>query len=177
MPFCPKCHSEYREGFKACPPCDDTPLVDELPKVEELRLEDVENTAPVGSASSAEVGRPVEIDGRSIDLLRVHVLSEASALNHMLLERGVPALIAPLEGVDFPDGQQRFEVRVHKDNHERAEALIREVWAEQVDVEGTAAPAEGAEGTGAEDCPACGAHIPLDVAECPECGLVVGASE
>ena len=172
MPFCPKCHSEYREGFKTCPPCDDTELVDELPKIEELRKEDVENTLPVGSASSAEVGRPIEVGGRVVDLLRVHILSEASALEHTLLDQNIPAIIVPLEGIDFPDGQQRFEVRVKKADHERAETLIREIWAEQVDVEGTGADADAGD---AEQCPACGSHVPLDVEECPECGLVVGA--
>jgi len=172
VPFCPMCRSEYRKGFNVCATCEgNVALVEELPQIEELRVEDVSKTKPVGFASTSEISRQVEIEGRSIDLMRVYFLGQASEIEMTLRERGVPAVIVPVE-VQFPDDHQRFEVRVKNEDHARAEEILREEFASMV------ANEEGdvVGGTDAESCPACGAHVPLDVEECPECGLNVGGA-
>jgi|WetSurMetagenome_2_1015567.scaffolds.fasta_scaffold262999_2 hypothetical protein len=38
MPFCPKCETEYREGFKTCAGCGE-PLVDSLPSPPEVAID------------------------------------------------------------------------------------------------------------------------------------------
>ena len=41
--FCPNCRSEYRAGFKLCPPCGDIPLVDELAaELDDARFENLD---------------------------------------------------------------------------------------------------------------------------------------
>lgn len=173
MPFCPKCRSEYRDGFTTCKSCGDVALVAELPEVDEIRIEELEATRPVGFATTSEISRQVELDdGKTIDLLRVFLLHEASELEGTLREANVPAKIVPVDA-PFPDGQQRFEVRVRDDDFLGAEELLRSKFAERVEAEGTAPVMEEAD---AETCPACGAHVPLDVEECPECGLNVGGA-
>src|SRR5688500_15128962 len=159
VPFCPMCRSEYRRGFTQCATCEgNVVLVEELPKIEELRVEDVEKTKPVGFASTSEISRTVEIDGKSIDLMRVYFLGQASEIELTLREANVPAVIVPVE-VQFPDEHARFEVRVRNEDHDRAEGILREVFQSMV------ANEEGdvVGGTDAESCPACGAHVPLDV--------------
>lgn len=174
MPFCPKCRSEYREGFTNCKTCDDEPLVAELPQVDALRIEELEATRPVGFATTSDVSRQVEIeDGKTIDLLRLFLLSEASEVEQTLLEANLPAIIVPVDA-PFPDAQQRFEVRVRNDDFLQAEELLRSKFAERVQAEGTVMP--DMEEADAETCPACGSHVPLDVEECPECGLNVGGA-
>ena len=172
MPFCPMCRSEYRRGFTVCATCEGVALVEELPQLQELRVEDVSKTKPVGFASTSDVSRVVEIEGRTIDLMRVYFLPQASEIEMSLREANIPAVIMPVE-VQFPDDHPRFEVRVRNEDHERAEELLRSVFASMVaNEEGEAI----AGGTDAESCPACGAHVPLDVEECPECGLNVGGA-
>jgi hypothetical protein len=165
------CRSEYRAGFTTCATCEGVTLVDELPKLEELRLEDLTATKPVGFASTTEISRQVEIDGRVVDLMRLYFLGQASEVEMSLREANIPAVIVPVD-VQFPDDQPRFEVRVKNEDHERAEARLQEVFATMVANE----EAEVVGGTDAESCPACGAHVPLDVEECPECGLNVGGA-
>jgi hypothetical protein len=166
------CRSEYRKGFTTCATCEgEVELVEELPKIEELRIEDISMTKPVGFASTSEISRTVEIDGRTIDLMRVYFLPQASEIEMTLREKHIVAVIVPVQ-VQFPDDHPRFEVRVRNEDHARAEELLREVFASMV------ANEEGdvVGGVDAESCPACGAHVPLDVEECPECGLNVGGA-
>jgi len=54
--YCPKCRSEYREGFTKCADCD-VPLINELPpepKSEFLDLEEVLSTADPGQIALAK---------------------------------------------------------------------------------------------------------------------------
>ncbi len=173
MPFCPNCRSEYRAGFTTCPPCDGIALVDEIPTVEALEVADLSQTSPVGFASSSDVSREVEVEGRAVDLLRVYFLPQASEIEQTLMEARIPAAILPVDIAFSDEAPQRFEVRVKSDDRLRAEDLLRKVFAAHVEAEGVEGPISGGD---AETCPACGAHVPLDVEECPECGLNVGGA-
>lgn len=171
--FCPSCRAEYRPGFTDCAHCK-VPLVEELPETVELSTDDLDDTVPVGLTSSTEVSRPAEIDGRVVDLMRVFALDGATEVREALTSHGVPVLMAPVQGVEFPDARPRFEVRVRPEDRERAESLLREAWASHA-VETGLDEGSGTT-TSVEECPACGAHVPLDAEECPDCGLVVGVS-
>lgn len=167
MPFCPNCKAEYRAGFKTCSTCDDEPLVDVLP--EDLRPDEIASAVPV-TPSGGSGSELVEIDGVTIDSLRVFVLQSASELKRALDKARIPAAIVPLS-IELADQIPRFEVRVRKPDQARAEARLSTLWKEQAEEEGVEATAP----KDVETCPACGAHVPLAAHECPDCGLVVGA--
>ena len=173
MPFCPECRSEFRPGFDVCASCGGVALVDELPEIEELSPANAEHALPVGLASDPDIVRIQQIEGRAIDLLRVFPLKIAQELQVDLSETGLASLIVPVP-VTFPDMMPRFELRVKADERERAEAYLRESWAESLSAEGLT---EAASSTDVDQCPACGAQVPLDVDTCPECGLFVGSAE
>lgn len=173
MPFCPSCRAEFRAGFDACNSCGGVTLVEALPESLEIPLEELEGTVPVGLSSATDVAQIVEIDGRQVDLMRVFSIKRAHDFLQTLLDSGVRCAMVPLGDVDFPDGLPRVEVRVRPEDHERGESILRDAWKSDVAREGTTdEPGEGA----IDACPACGSHVPLDVEECPECGLVVGVS-
>ena len=174
MPYCPRCRAEFRAGFELCKSCGGVPLVDSLPDTLELSADELETATPVGVSSSTQVGRVLEIEGRRVDLMRVSSIERAHELVDTLVGLGVRCGILPLTGVDFPDGQARVEVRVLAEDHERAERILREAWWSEVEREGTV---NGGAEAAVDQCPACGAHVPLNVEECPDCGLVVGLSD
>jgi hypothetical protein len=148
------------------------PLVAELPKFEDLAEEDLSATKPVGYATG-DVSRVLEVgDGRSIDLMRVFLLRQASELEGTLRDAGLPAIIVPVDA-PFQDDHPRFEVRVRNADHGRAEEVLRAAFEGAVAHEATGGPIGEVD---AEHCPACGAHVPLDVEECPDCGLNVGGA-
>ncbi len=170
MPYCPSCHSEYRAGIEACGTCDDRPaLVAELP--ESVEITDDDETKPVAITDDPEAARTVELDGRTIDLMRAFALGEAREIAASLVSQNVVSRIKPIEGVVFPGGQQRFEVHVRAADHESAERQLIEAWRDLIDT--------GEEDGGVDfgSCPACGAEVPTNVEECPDCGLFVGMGE
>ena len=170
MAFCPQCRSEFRAGFEVCKSCGDVPLVDELSEVQELGPHVLDQTAPVGLASDSDLVRPQEIEGIIVDLLRVFPLKLVKELQADLSAAGFASLVVPMP-VTFPDMMPRFELRVMADQRVDAEARLRERWSETVAAEGFG---EVANEASVDECPACGAQVPLDVDTCPECGLFVG---
>ena len=172
MAFCPQCRSEFRPGFTHCAPCGQIPLVDELSEVDELGPESADDAVPVGLASDSDLVRIQQIDGQAVDTLRVFPLKFVQELQAALSEAGFASLIVPLS-VTFPDMMPRFELRVLPEHWRAAEATLRERWAESLSAEGL----EVNEQTSVDECPACGANVPLDVDTCPECGLFVGTAE
>lgn len=171
--YCPRCQAEYRPGFSVCAHCQ-VDLVDTLPESDEIQPDELESTRPVGRATSSEIARPIEVEGRVLDLLRIFPLPVATEIRDFLTERGFPVVLVPIQGVDFPDQQARLEVRVREKDHEAAEAALREAWSSQVEAEGIL---DDAQPLDAEHCPACGAEVAADVEECPDCGLFIGALE
>lgn len=169
--FCPRCHAEYRPGFTDCAHCE-VPLVETL-EVEVLSPERVEDTTQVGLVKEGDKGQPIEVGGKHYDLMRVFPLDFAISLRDLLTADGFAVLLVPVDE-DFPDQRPRFEVRVLDEHAEAAQAHLESWWKEQVDKQEEAARGQA---DSVEQCPACGAHVPLDAEECPECGLFVGAGE
>jgi hypothetical protein len=170
MAYCPECRSEYRAGITECASCGGVKLVDQLPPSTEIREEEIASTQAIGMTGSDD-GPLVEIEGQRIDPTRVFVLEIAADLKDILQGAKIPAVIVPLDMIEFPDQRPRFEVRVREADLGRAKELLAKIWREQMEREGVG----GADASDVETCPACGAHVPLDVEECPDCGLVVGA--
>lgn len=170
MAFCPNCRSEFRPGFTECKACGGVALVEtlEAPATIELTPEDLPNTEPIGFTQGGS-GKSLEVDGRTLDPARVFILANAVQLRDVLALQQIGSLVVPLDDVLFPDNVPRFEVRVLKEQHEKAERLLVDLWRQSEGIEHREVDIE--------TCPACGEKVPLNVEECPECGLVVGTGE
>ena len=168
MPFCPECRSEYRAGFELCATCEGVALVDTLPEI--VKLVPTDETLAVGITPEDDVSRKVEVEGRVIDLARAFSFNETNEFQRILQSAGFASIAREIEGIAFPGGQVRYEVHVRVVDHEEAEPFLREQWEAAVAEEGGAV-----EQISADKCPACGADVPPDVEECPDCGLFVGA--
>ena len=176
MPYCPNCRAEFRPGFKVCNTCKGVALVDQLAPAadsEELQLTeaDLPNTEPVGYTQGGS-GNEVVVDGVKLDPARVFSLSTAATVREVLSDAGIASAIVKLD-VELPDNVPRFEVRVKRETQAQAEATLFELWKETMEEE----VLEGAGQVGIDQCPACGAKVPLEVEECPDCGLVVGTGD
>ena len=101
----------------------------------------------------------------------VTTLERAKELQSIVERAGVPTLLRERAELVFPDRKPRFELHVHADDRQTAEELLREAWAALVEADVAATPAL------IEECPACGANVPLDAEACPDCGLVVGRAD
>jgi hypothetical protein len=143
--------------------------VEALLEPEDITPEELATTVAVGLAAASE-RRLVELDGRSVDLLRLFSLGQAKELEGALEHAGIPVLLAPVEKVHFPDLQPRFELRVRGPDEARAIEVLTARWRAGLEEGAGALPED------VEVCPACGAHVPLEAEECPDCGLVIGAS-
>lgn len=168
MPYCPECHAEYRDGIPSCASCG-VELVVALPEVRRLGPSD----DTVAIAMNRESSDPVEVDGRMVDPARIFLLEQAKELELSLQEAGYATLLRPLDELMFPDQRVRFEVHVLRSEYDRAQDLLDRRWREALEREGASLeqPAD------LEACPACGGKIPVNVAICPECELVVGVAE
>ncbi|MCI8361327.1 MAG: hypothetical protein HFE86_08345 [Clostridiales bacterium] len=95
MPWCPKCRSEYREGFTECADCK-AALVEELPPVEEKKLGFVCRTAARGTDPFAD-GRFTAED-QPVLLLGLEDEDETLRLCELLDSCHVPAFPIRREG-------------------------------------------------------------------------------
>lgn len=170
MAFCPVCRSEYRAGFTSCKACGDVALVDELPKKIAMTEEEIASGRPVAYSDSEEGVRVVEVDGVKLDAARIFVFEQAADIKATLEEQHVPAALVPLDELTFKDNVKRYEVRVRVADLAKAQALLLEAWRRDLEV----ADAEPTGSVAIDKCPACGATVPLDVEECPDCELFVG---
>lgn len=168
--YCAECRGEFRPGITTCPTCN-VALVEALP--EELRpIGGDEPTQPVGVSGTRGLSRLVVVDGHSIDLMRAFIFEEAVELARTLEDVELAVRLKEVE-LDFPDKKQRFTVETRPEDHQRAEETLFLRWKRLAESEGTGAAGE----TAVDKCPACGSDVPLDVEECPDCGLVVGRGE
>jgi hypothetical protein len=78
MPFCPKCGSEYREGFTICADCD-RELVAERPAITEDEQDALDHGAAVRNA-----------DDPTVVIFEAQDEVAASAIRALLEEAGIP---------------------------------------------------------------------------------------
>lgn len=152
--YCPSCRSEYRAGIAACKPCG-VPLVEVLPAVE--MISETDETAAVDSSGG-------------VDAVRAFTYDVASELVRDLEQENIPSVLRALDKALLRDPRPHYQVHVRLADRERAATKLHARWLEIARRE--AGGQVGA--TAIEQCPACGAAVPLDAEECPDCGLTVG---
>lgn len=107
MPWCPKCKSEYREGFTECAACH-VPLVDDLPEEEDIqpqeavqdgqedKLPQIENPIAVYVAErriDAEMVRDMLGDSGIIAAMRQVMTQQSSAVSGRRARYGVEVVV------------------------------------------------------------------------------------
>lgn len=110
MPFCPKCRTEYREGFNICADCQ-VALVDKLPKYEEnMEYELV----------------PTEINSTSLKYITVFVSDEseeADMVKRVLNENKIPYITRGEEETKF----KYIDFLVREDRLDAAKELLKDI--------------------------------------------------
>lgn len=105
MPFCPKCHSEYRPGFTRCTDCD-LELIESLPeeKPEEFNQADVElvELATFPNSSEAEMIQELLEDNDISTVLRGDV-------DPLGLASGAESITLLVEEADLVEAQKLYE--------------------------------------------------------------------
>jgi ribosomal protein L40E len=153
--FCPECRAEYLWTATVCAECDvalvPAPAIPEqaggLPPVSELVC------------------------------IRASAIGWARGLSERLAEAGISHRIEAAQD-DAEDGSVRrpganlpFGVYVRAEDLDAAVEVDAAFMQSQIpDLEGD--PAAEADAS-AEGCPACGADVPADASECPDCGLAL----
>lgn len=152
--YCPSCRSEYRAGITTCQPCG-VALVEALPEVD--MIEEGDETAAVDTSGGTDAARAFTYD-------------VASELVRDLEQVGIPSVLRALDKALLRDPRPHYQVHVRLADQARAAATLHARWLESARREAGAPLAS----TAIEQCPACGASVPLDAEECPDCGLTVG---
>jgi hypothetical protein len=149
--ICPSCKGEFTLAVTRCAECD------------------VDLVAP---------GADPEDFPPASELILVRVAPEPwiEALSEALSGREAPHRVEPLSAEEAPEAAARFGTSPLFGIYVRAaeEAVAREfdaAIAAQVDPQIQAEPLSDGE---SEPCPACGAEVPAEVSECPDCGLTFG---
>ena len=141
MPWCPKCKSEYREGFTECATCH-VPLVDELPEEDETRVQDTVQAEL--AEETVQIANPIAVytSERRID---------AEMIRDMLQDSGIAAgmrqvMIQQSGAVTGRRARYGVELVVDAADTARARQLIDEMKqaleAEQMDEDELARLAE-----------------------------------
>jgi len=148
-------------------------LVDTLPNDADPILEG-DATLRVGISGERGLSQMVELEGRDVDLRNSFPYDVAVELVRDLDQEHISSVLREIDGALFRDKKARYEVHVRTADHERATKSLHDRWQKLAEAE------VGAAGGAPEDagkCPACGSEVPLNVEECPDCGLFVGAAE
>jgi len=151
---CPNCGSEYQLHVTHCIDCG-TPTQPSSWAVTNPRQEEVEPRAGSLPPESPAV------------VLRTTTLGWATMLGEFLKDEGIPIRI---EATEVSAKGARYCVCVAEGDLHRAREVDNEVILREL---GDGADAF-VELPSIDQCPACGARVSLDSAECPSCGLVVG---
>jgi len=141
MPFCPKCHFEYREGVTLCPDCNEN-LVASLPPEDtrpknDWRRRKGSQAQPVGSP-------PEDVDIEWVALAQLTSLQSAEMVLEVLLDKDIPAALCSNTGHAGPIGVMgpssyvsiggAFIIMVAEDSAEdadlEAEAILGEEWVQ-----------------------------------------------
>ena len=158
--FCPRCRSEYRAGFTRCAHCE-VELVAELPPADLYENPDAMAKALEGKDTQAI------LVGSHVDLAQAQRFLGSQQILSVLAGEGDQEVEAPMH--------QRLFLMVAAEDLERARAAIQARWREGAIAQGLMTKEPGA--VSADVCPACGASVPANVSECPDCGLFIGGDE
>ncbi len=122
MPVCPRCSSEYKEGFDRCADCD-VELVESLPP-------EALNPAPSGGFKAVLVTTRQDEALIARSILETHGIRTFIENEHgAMLAIGIPSLAIP------------YEVKVPEENLEEAQRVLRETRnAETSDAQGQEKP-------------------------------------
>jgi len=168
LKLCPRCGEEFVPSAERCGDCG-VALV-------------LEGEAP---PAPAEADAPPLHDDLSeadeVVPLREAEIAWARRLGDALRAAGVPHRVSPLPGAERGVQAQwsgRWAVYVRRDDLERALRVdaerLRHEMPDLADAELAVRPVDDPAAAEAGPCPACGADLGPDAAECPECGLVFG---
>ncbi len=153
MPFCPNCGAEFRAGFTECNTCQ-VQLVEEQDGGLELNEENVHQA----------------FEGKELVPISRGPLDAVKETHNLLSEKRILSIILPDETAPkLGDTPLRMILAVDKDSLPAAAQVLGQEFQHLVEEEGLT-PAQLSD----ESCPACGAKVPDDAEECPECGLVIG---
>ncbi len=156
--YCPTCRSEFVAAMVRCPTCD-TELVAELQKDHLEERKDL-------LAHAVQEGRALAVSQGSFDA--------ASELADSLLAVRIAAQVAKPPGTECDHEQgpcTHYKVMILQEDQEVAAKRLHAQYRELVAREGTGARLADAP---SDACPACGATVPENAEECPDCGLAFG---
>ncbi|MBI5509173.1 MAG: hypothetical protein HY903_10505 [Deltaproteobacteria bacterium] len=155
--FCPKCRAEFVAGVLRCGNCE-VPLLADLPPEDDF-------------ASPESMARLLK--DRELEAVVVGNYVALSEQQRLLAKERIPSVIAGEAATEIEAGlHARLFLMVEAERLGEIRAFFEKRWARGLAAEGIMLAKDLAahEGT----CPACGAAMPADVAECPECGLFLG---
>jgi hypothetical protein len=163
MPYCPTCHSEYRDEIVQCAHCE-VALVDALPE---------------SGLERGEQLREAVKENKAAAIVRANY-TEACQMVEALHAHGVDAMVSGDPDSCGKGGRcSHFFVVVLPEDVASANEVLREQWRKLLDESGVEAAAVAAvdfDSEGAHVCPACGTSFEGVAEECPECGLFLGAA-
>jgi hypothetical protein len=157
MPWCHSCGAEFREGVSSCPTCNialDAAPPDPPEEVDDDSLLDSEEELTM-------IGR-----GDFATCLDYRAAFHAAGIPCALVREEVEA-DAPAEARQHP----RFEILVPVSRIDDVGKVLSQREASALEREGLR-PIEPA--TDGEHCPACGAALKPDDAQCSDCGIALG---
>lgn len=155
--YCPKCGGEYRANVLMCAMCQ-IALV---------------NEKPVTGDKFSPVAMEEALAGRELRGVLEGAFIPVFEAQRSLSSAGIMSLIADDAGQPVAQGtSQQFFLMVAEGDHPQARNYFKTLWEQGRLSLGLNLIEELAASTDA--CPACGSPLSESVAECGDCGLVVG---
>lgn len=153
MPYCPKCHSEYRREFARCKDCE-TDLVETLEPEMELTDESIRKA----------------LEGKELTPVMTGNLDTVREFHQMLASKRIASIIDD----DLKASQQhghapRVRLLIKSEDLEEVSAVLGANFKQMLETEGVTSNQD----LSYDHCPACNAPISENITECPDCGLVI----
>jgi len=155
LKFCPECGEEFVRTALRCADCD-VDLVTQEPGA----------PAAAGADAAGDGGMP--LPGELAPLLKGEPW-ELERIAEALAEGGIPCRVDPFP----PEGGRELAIYVRPETLDDARHVLEGYRAASL----PDAPEDSALGVDLHDCPACGAALPEESTECPDCGLPFAEAE